>query len=113
MIAQIFVADPIPGASQLHESGFKPTAMQNFAIPSRDMITMVATVNGGVAYRNQMIPMFAEELRNSTHHGDIYEIFLRTHYRFQTRHLNQIPLFCSTLTQMLSLRNIFKSTSAL
>ena len=105
----IIVVDPRPAASQLRSSQFTPSALQNFAIPSRDVITMVATVNGGVAYRNQMIPMFAEELRNSKHEGDIYEIFLRTHYRFAMRYLNQIPEFCSTLTQKLSLKNIFKS----
>lgn len=103
-----FTADPRPAATQPRTTGFTPTALRNFSIPSRDVITMVATVNGGVAYRNEMIPMFAEELRNATHQGDIYEIFLKTHYRFHMRHLNQIPEFCSTLTQKLSLRNIFK-----
>ena len=69
---------------------------------------MAVTVNAGTAYRNQMIPMFAEELRNSEHRGDIYEIFLRTHYRFRNCYLNHVPEFCSTLTQKLSLKNIFK-----
>ena len=69
---------------------------------------MAVTVNAGTAYRNQMIPMFAEELRNSEHRGDIYEIFLRTHYRFRNCYLNHVPEFCYTLTQKLSLKSIFK-----
>ena len=68
---------------------------------------MVATVNGGDAYRNQMIPLFAQELKDSANKGDIYEIFLKTHYRLQKQVPDQIPEFRSTLTQKLSLRNIF------
>ena len=68
---------------------------------------MVASVNGGMAFRNQMIPMFAQELKDSANNGDIYEIFLKTHYRLQKVVPDQVPEFRSTLTQKLSLRNIF------
>lgn len=74
---------------------------------------MMSTVSGSVAYRNLMIPMFAEELRDSTNNGDIYEIFLNTHEKLNnklkgTTEEDQIPEYRSTLTKKLSLRNIFK-----
>ena len=105
-------AASIPGASTRGEQG-GPPPRSGYTIESRDMITMTATVNGDVAYRNQMIPLFASELQNSSNDGDIYEIFLRTHGRLReklkgTVAENQIPEFRSTLTQKLCLRNIFK-----
>ena len=39
---------------------------------------MVATVNGGDAYGNQMIPMFAQELKDSANKGDISQDSLPT-----------------------------------
>ena len=56
-----------------------------YTIEHRDVITMMSTVSGGVAYRQQMIPMFAEELRDSANNGDIYEIFLKTHEKLRNK----------------------------
>ena len=83
-----------------------------YTIEHRDVITMMSTVSGGVAFRQQMIPMFAEELRDSANNGDIYEIFLKTHEKLRnklkgTAGEDQIPEYRSTLTKKLSLRNIF------
>lgn len=69
---------------------------------------MVAAVSGTEAYQNQMIPMFAQELKDPANKGDIYEIFLKTHHRLRTQVPDQIPEFRSTLSLKLSLRNIFK-----
>ena len=84
-----------------------------YTIEHRDVITMMSTVSGGVAYRQQMIPMFAEELRDSANNDDIYEIFLKTHEKLRiklkgTAGEGQIPEYRSTLTKKLSLRKIFK-----
>ena len=84
-----------------------------YTIEHRDVITMMSTVIGGVAYRQQMIPMVAQELRNSVNNGDIYDIFLKTHEKLRnklkgTSGEDQIPEYRSTLTKKLSLRNIFK-----
>lgn len=97
-------------ASRLTRSQPQDTMPQHFKIQSRDVITMMATVDGEVAYRNFMIPMFAEELRSSANNGDIYEIFLKTHEKLVDRlpaDARQIPEFRSTLTKKLCLRNIF------
>ena len=79
---------------------------QDYSIQWNDFITLVATVKGGVAYRNQMIPVFAEELKNSEH-GDIYEIFLKTRRRLGELIPHQIPELRSTLSKKLSLRRMF------
>ena len=70
---------------------------------------MFASVSGGVAYRNFMIPMFAEELRQSSEmEGDIYEVFLRTHNRLKkVVPADQIPEIRSTLSLKLCLTNIY------
>ena len=108
------LADPAPPQSQ---RGGPPSAVsaqdaipRHFKIQSRDVITMMATVDGDVAYRNYMIPMFAEELRDSSNNGDIYEIFVKTHEKLIKKlptGARQIPEFRSTLTKKLCLRNIF------
>ena len=85
----------------------KPLPTHDYNIQWKDFITMMATVKGGVAYREQMIPVFAEELKNSEK-GDIYEIFVKTHQRLHKLIPDQIPEFRSTLTQKLSLRNFFQ-----
>ena len=79
---------------------------QDYSIQWNDFITLVATVKGGVAYRNQMIPVFAEELKNSEH-GDIYEVFLKTRRRLGELIPHQIPELRSTLSKKLSLRRMF------
>ena len=106
--------DPAPPASQRRQppSVLTPTeeTPQHFKIQSRDVITMMATVDGDVAYRNYMIPMFAEELRDSSNNGDIYEIFVKTHEKLIKKlpaEARQIPEFRSTLRKKLCLRNIF------
>lgn len=96
--------------------GLAPPAQpqrSGYTLENRDMIAMTASVSSDVAYRNQMIPLFASELRDSSENGDIYEIFLKSHGRLRdklkgTMAENQIPEFRSTLTQKLCLRNIFK-----
>ena len=108
------LADPAPPQSQ---SRRPPSAVaareeipQYFEIQSRDVITMMASVDGDVAYRNYMIPMFAEELRDSSNNGDIYEIFVKTHEKLIKKlptEARQIPEFRSTLRKKLCLRNIF------
>ena len=79
---------------------------QDYSIQWDDFITLVATVKGGVAYRNQMIPVFAEELKNSEY-GDIYEVFLKTRRRLRELIPHQIPELRSTLSKKLSLRRMF------
>ena len=64
---------------------------------------MSATVRGEVAKRNNMIPLFAEELRRRG--GDMYEAFLWTNYRFTMLSKPQVPIFHMTLTQKLLLHN--------
>ena len=83
-----------------------------YTIEHRDVITMMSTVSGGVAYRQQMIPMFAGELKNSANNDDIHEIFLKTHEKLRnklkgTAGEGQILEYRSSLTHKLSLRNIF------
>lgn len=85
------------------------TISAHYNIQHRDVVTMVATISGEVAYRNMMIPMFAEHLKNSK--GDIYQTFLRTHNQLKIEIPEQIPEFRSTLTHRLSLKNIFKPES--
>ena len=96
--------DPAPPASQRRQ----PTSVltlteetpQYFKIQSRDVITMMATVDGDVAYRNYMIPMFAEELRDPSNNGDIYEIFVKTNEKLEQKlptEARQIPEFRSSL----------------
>ena len=99
--------DPVPSSGRLHLPELS-NRMLHYDIKWRDFITMVAAVNGTEAYQNQMIPMFAQELKDPTNKGDIYEIFLKTHHRLKTQVPGQIPEFRSTLSLKLSLRNIFK-----
>ena len=64
---------------------------------------MSATVRGEAAKRNNMIPLFAEELRRRG--GDMYEAFLWTNYQFTMLSNPQVPIFHMTLTQKLLLHN--------
>ena len=115
----LFIAGLDPKPPQSQKSASQPVNQMGlvqkagYTIEHRDVITMMSTVSGGVAYRQQMIPMFAEELRDSANNGDIYEIFLKTHEKLRnklkgTAGEDQIPDYRSTLTKKLSLRNIFK-----
>ena len=84
-----------------------------YTIEHRDVIIVMSTVSGGVAYRQQMIPMFAEELKNSANNDNVHEIFLKTHEKLRnklkgTAGEGQILEYRSSLTHKLSLRNIFK-----
>ena len=58
-------------------------------------------------WHQELATEFAQELKDSANNGDIYEIFLKTHYRLQKVVPDQVPKFRSALTQKLSLRNIF------
>lgn len=71
----------------------------------RDVIALVGSVRGEPAKRNTMIPIFAEELQNPEHSGEIYEMFLRTNYQFNLMNKPQIPIVHSTLTQKLFLKS--------
>lgn len=112
--------DPLPPRSQIRQLPrstpseiTNPIAQQSsnsgedYSLQWNDFLTMVATVRGGFAYRNKMIPIFADELKNSVN-GDIYEVFLKTRSSLQKEVPDQIPEFRSTLTKKLSLRNIFQ-----
>ena len=98
-------ADPGPPGRQPR----RDPQTSHFTLQHRDVLTMFASVSGGVAYRNFMIPMFAEELRQSSdREGDIYEVFLRTHNRLKKEvPAEQILEIRSTLSQKLCLTNIF------
>lgn len=76
-----------------------------FSITRRDTIALSATIRGQPAKRNTMIPIFADELRNTANKGEIYEVFLQTNYRFTMMNKPQIPIVHSTLTQKLYLKS--------
>ena len=108
--------DALPGgqaapATSAHQTTQSSQLQHISTIEAQDysihyFITLVATVKGGLAYRNQMIPVFAEELKNSEH-GDIYEVFLKTRRRLGELIPHQILELRSTLSKRLCLRRIF------
>lgn len=72
-------------------------------------MVIIASVNGGVAWRNLMIPHFAENLSKLTRNEDLNEVFLRTHNAVRINsEYQQTAELRSTLTHKLCLRNIFK-----
>lgn len=79
----------------------------NFDIKFRDFMVLIASVNGGAAHRNTMIPLFTKNLSQSTATEDLYEVFLKTHRGIITTASEQVPEFRSTLTHKLCLRKVF------
>lgn len=84
--------------------------IEAYNIQHRDTVTIIATVTGGIAERNEMVPIFARLLKNSTNNQCISEIFPKMHDELKGKVSDQIPEFRSTLTKKLCLRKIFQPT---
>ena len=104
------------------------TSDGHFDVTFCDVVAIVASVNGGVAYRGLMIPEFSEELQRTREEQerrkkagepevscDITELFYKTHSAVRKRLMElgisrdgQICEMRTTLTQKLSLTNMFK-----
>lgn len=85
---------------------------KHFDLKHADFMVLMATVNGGVAQRNSMIPMFAERLSQSADDDDLYEVFLRTNTDIQQAVPRQVSEFRSTFNKKLSLRKVFKPATS-
>lgn len=98
------------------------TGHDHFDVTHCDVVSIVASVNGGAAFRNLMIPEFAKELRRARKvqeetglHLDVTELFYKTHSAVR-QHLEskgysrdaQICELRTTLTKKLSLTKMFK-----
>ena len=86
---------------------------ETYSIQHRDTATIIATVKGGLAERNEMVPIFAKLLKNSTHNQCITEVYHKMHGELKGKGSDQIPVLTSTLTKKLCLRKIFQSSSTL
>lgn len=79
-----------------------------YNLKHRDTVTIIATIGGGIAARNEMIPIFARLLKNSTEAQCISEIYLKMHDELRGKVHDQIPEFRTTLSKKLCLRKIFQ-----
>ena len=86
---------------------------ETYSIQHRDTATIIATVKGGLAERNEMVPIFAKLLKDSTHNQCITEVYHKMHGELKGKGSDQIPVLTSTLTKKLCLRKIFQSSTTL
>lgn len=77
-------------------------------VQSREFVLMMATVSGGVAERNVFIPALAEQLRKASKSDTTDEIFQRVNAHMLKTIPTQLPIFHSTLTRSLCLKNFYR-----
>lgn len=80
------------------------TPVDHFEIRHPDIMVLMASINGGLAYRNLMITMFSRNLSNSTAEEDLYDVFLKTHREILNSTPDQVAEFRSTLRRKLFLK---------
>ena len=96
----------VDAASELHDASSTSSAPTHFDIRYPDTMVMIATVNGGKAERNVMIPLLAKHLRECEEDEDLYEVFVRTNRDVVGENSCQVSEFRSTLRYKLCLRNV-------
>lgn len=87
----------------------------HFALRHPDFLVIMATIHGGYANRNLLIPQFVKALLDSPIHADLNDVFVQTNRAIidQTGQsgsqyaLAQIAEKRSTLTRLLFLHNVF------
>lgn len=84
------------------------TDRTHYDLQQRHLMVLTATVNGGIADRGQLIPIFARHLKHSGPDADMYDIFMKTHNELMEKVPDQIPEFRSTLTKKLCLKNMIR-----
>lgn len=87
----------------------------HFDVLYRDVVAIIATINGGVAHRNLMIPEFAKELGRSREeldktgvHADITQLFYKTNLAVKNEVCEQVCELRTTCTKSLSLTKMFR-----
>ena len=75
----------------------------HFEIKHPDTMVLMATVSGSRARRNNIIPLFAEHLKNSSTDEDLYEVFLKTNRDIEMQESTQVAEFWATFKYWLCL----------
>ena len=68
----------------------------------------MATVSGGLSYRNVLIPYLVEHMETLGEDDDIYDSFLKASWRIQEEYPDQTPIFMSTMTKKFCLGKFLK-----
>lgn len=98
---------PFPPASQFQPVRHANRVGKYISIAGRDVAVLRANINGGCAMSEIMICVFADQLQNPNNHGDIEEVFRKTHAQMELEYPQQVPEIRSTLKHKLSLEKIF------
>ena len=91
----------------------KLRADSHFDLTTRDTMVLMATVNGGKAKRNTMIPLLAKHLRAIGEDESMYDVFLKTQEDIERIGEGQILELRSTMKKRLCLRNVYEPVHTL
>ena len=69
-------------------------------------MVLMAAISGSRARRNNMIPLFAKHLKNSSTDDELYEVFLKTNRDIEMQQSPQVAEFRSTFKYKLCLHNV-------
>ena len=98
----------VDAASELHDASSTSSAPTHFDIRYPDTMVMIATVNGGKAERNVMIPLLAHNIIESSTDADIHDIFLKTTDEVRREVPTQVPEYRSTTRLKVCLKQVYR-----
>ena len=84
-------------AKEMFKRGAEKSKPTGYKIQGPDISILAATINSQIAFRNLMIPLLAENIRNSWLDTDLYVIFRQTSDMVRTEEPQQVPEHRSTL----------------